>query len=125
MLNNVFIVDDDPISNLVSETVLKKSEFAKTYHTFENPRQALEKLDSLKPDLIFLDIVMPEMDGWEFLNQCLEKNLEAYFKVILLTASLKPEDEEKANTYTEVADIISKPLSVKFIQELKLKLEQG
>lgn len=121
MLKSVFIIDDDPISNLVSETILKKVGFAEKYHTFENPKAALEKLDSLAPDLVFLDLWMPVLDGWSFLAKC--KDLEKGFKIILLTATINPEDQTKAKSHPEVIDIISKPLSKEYIEELKAKFE--
>ncbi len=123
MLKSVFIIDDDPISNLVSETILKKAEFAENYHTYENPRTALEKLNSYTPELIFLDLWMPGLDGWKFLDKCKELNLENEFKAILLTASINPEDRTQAQEHPDVIDIVSKPLSNEFIEELKAKFE--
>jgi CheY-like chemotaxis protein len=122
MLNNVFIIDDDPISNLVSETVLRKNQFSENYHVFEDANKALEELDKLKPELIFLDIVMPKMNGWQFLENFKNKSNLLNSKVVLLTASLKSEDEEKADKISEVIDIISKPLSKEFIEELKNRI---
>jgi len=122
MLNNVFIIDDDPISNLVSETVLRKNNLAQNYHVFEDASQALESLRDIKPDLIFLDIVMPNVDGWQFLEISKSKSNQYNFRVVLLTASLKSEDEERAGKISNVIDIISKPLSREFIEELKNRI---
>jgi CheY-like chemotaxis protein len=122
MLNNVFIIDDDPISNLVSETVLRKNNFAENYHVFEDASQALESLRDIKPEMVFLDIVMPNVDGWQFLEISKSKSNQDNFRVVLLTASLKSEDEEKAGKVSNVIDIISKPLSREFIEELKNRI---
>jgi len=124
MLKTVFIVDDDPISNLVCETILKKMLFAEEYHTFENSALALEKLESLSPDLVFLDLHMPEIDGWTFLDSLENHNLSQKPKVILLTASIDPEDQKKAESRTDLMDIVLKPLSKEYIQELKVRIER-
>jgi len=125
MFKSIFIVDDDPISILVSETILKKLEFAENYYSFQQPKEALDEFEALSPSVVFLDIVMPGISAWEFLSKCRERKSEERCKVVLLTASLNPEDEEKAKQTPEVVDIVSKPLSKEYIRELQAKIEHG
>lgn len=122
MLKTVFIVDDDPISNLVSKTVLKKTDFAETFLTFENPEEAINQIQFSGPDLIFLDLMMPNMSGWDFLEALHDEGLSNQIRVVMLTASLKPEDEEKAKQYKNVLNIISKPLTQEFVNALKTRI---
>ena len=68
--------------------------------------------DSL-PDLIFLDINMPAVNGWDFLDHCskLDENLQSSMKIILLTTSTNPNDQIKAKQWKFVYDYIEKPLT--------------
>lgn len=122
MLKTVFIIDDDPISNLVSKTVLKKTEFAETCLTFEKPQEAISHIRSSVPDFIFLDLMMPNMSGWDFLEALQDEGLSNQTRVVMLTASLKPEDEERAEKHENVLNIISKPLTQDFVNKLKTRI---
>lgn len=83
---------------------------------------ALEYLLSELPDpgeiIIFLDINMPVMDGWEFLDQ-LQSNeqLQAY-RVIMMTSSTNDSDRQKAKSYTQISDFFIKPLNIEQLQAL-------
>jgi CheY-like chemotaxis protein len=86
-----------------------------------NANSALEYFKNIKkmenispvliPDYIFLDINMPLMDGWGFLQGFEKLNLPFDYKVIVLTASVNPADKGKAETYKNVVGFFSKPLS--------------
>ena len=79
------LVDDVAISNFIMKKMIEK--VAPDYHVldFTLPRQAINSLEELNPDLIFLDLNMPEIDGWEFLNLMNEKHFDN--KVYILTSS--------------------------------------
>jgi len=83
-----------------------------TVVNFENPVDLLQNLVRNRlevPDLMLLDISMPELNGWEFLDLCKRYGLS--FDVIILSASLHLSDIEKAFTYTQVKNYIPKPLT--------------
>ena len=110
-LKNIWFIDDDDINNMLSERLIDKHFPAADCKTFLDAEEALEEIqknETLKPDAIFLDINMPRMNGWEFLEE-LEK-LQLPVNVYMLTSSIDPRDQEKAHSYNLVKDFISKPL---------------
>jgi CheY-like chemotaxis protein len=131
-INGLFLIDDDSIFNLIHTKTIEKVKFAQNVIAFDDPLNALKKLKELKntnpktlPDLIFLDINMPVMDGWQFLEEL--KNLSIagleHCKVIILSSSIDPSDIKKSKQYTMVYDFISKPLTPLKLSALSYKLE--
>lgn len=122
----VVIIDDDPISILVCETMLRKSEFTEKIKTFNNATDALAYLKNhydegnVLPDFIFLDIQMPEISGWDF--------MEAYSQfsnipvrtphVVMLSATFDPDDQRKANANNLIINFISKPITKEALHNL-------
>jgi CheY-like chemotaxis protein len=108
---SIWFIDDDVINNLLNERLLKKHFPQISCKTFSEAERAFDELitntDQL-PDAIFLDINMPVMNGWDFLDNLLNKNLN--LMVYMLTSSIDPKDQEKALGYSAVKDFISKPL---------------
>ena len=79
----------------------------------------------VETDLIFLDLNMPVMGGWEFLDHFSGEPYKALFnniKVIVLSSTIDPHDIEKANTYPMVLQFMSKPITIEMLEELKTKL---
>jgi CheY-like chemotaxis protein len=120
----IWVVDDDAISNFVTVRHLKQFKTLSTIHDFINPQEALSFLqkseDGTLPDFILLDINMPNLDGWTFLDKMNE--LEVLFpKVFMLTSSIYPEDYEKSQKYGLVKGFIVKPLDrIKIQTELNI-----
>jgi PAS domain S-box-containing protein len=107
----IWFIDDDVINNLLNERLLKKHFPAIVCKTFSDAEKAFDELNSNSeklPDAIFLDINMPVMNGWDFLDNMHSKNLSLI--VYMLTSSIDPKDQEKAMAYSAVKDFISKPL---------------
>ena len=118
-LNCILLIDDDESTNFLHELVIKKAGVADEVISHQSGKSALDYLQTEtegkhpQPDLIFLDINMPGMNGWEFLTEYkkLEKQQQGKFVVVMLTTSLHPEDESKANQLPEITDFMNKPLT--------------
>ena len=132
MINKVFCIDDDPITLVLCDMVIKKSGFAKEVITAKNGREGLAWFSAYfsknnatekqtPPQLIFLDLNMPVMNGWDFLEDYLMKYAERMpeTKVIILSSTVNPEDFLRANRYDIVIDFINKPLTTEGLQDLR------
>ncbi|MCZ4409699.1 response regulator [Cryomorphaceae bacterium 1068] len=127
MLNSVIIIDDDSISILVTETMMRKNDFAKQIITFEQPQKALDffkteySWDQGAPEYIFLDVEMPEIDAWEFMDSYkqIDPSIQKRKHIILLSATFNPDDETKARTHPMVMELITKPVNGHILERLK------
>jgi CheY-like chemotaxis protein len=122
----VFIIDDDPGVIFLHEIIVKESKLNLTPESFKDAREALEYLISLdKPEsrlLLFLDINMPKMSGWEFLDALIEKVKIADIKVVMVTSSLSKSDRDKSSKYPIVIDFWEKPMNITQSLQLQEKL---
>jgi len=119
----ILLIDDDPVTNMINTKLIMR-EFNFTVEAYTNGQETLAHLQELVtsspekvPDLIFLDINMPVMDGWQFLDefQKLPSSLQKKVKIFMLTSSIDLKDIVKAKAYESVKDFISKPLTtIKF-----------
>lgn len=123
MVHNVVLVDDNKATNFIHEKFIAKSGKAAEVNCFMVGEEALEYLRTAKsfPELIFLDINMPTMDAWEFLERYRDLSNTEKAKLFLLTTSISPSDEEKMKAFPEVTEILHKPLDVKVFNELLRK----
>lgn len=116
------LVDDDKNTNFFNRIMLTKFGVANNIISFQSAEQALEylRLGIEKIDLIFLDINMPIMNGWDFLEEYeqLDQEAKASILVIMLTASANPEDAIRARQFKSVIKYINKPLDKQTIQEI-------
>ncbi|NJB35002.1 response regulator [Croceivirga sp. JEA036] len=119
----IMLIDDDAPTNFLNKRALLKSGMVKDTITMTSAENALEYLkksnNNILPHMIFLDINMPGMNGWEFLDEY--QASEDYFQipvVVMLTTSLNPEDEKKAATYGDVQGFERKPLTQEKIKQL-------
>lgn len=117
---SIVLVDDDPINNMINVKIIERNLSSFKINVFTNPIEALHKLknwsltESQKfPEFIFLDINMPEIDGWEFLEQFeqLPPSILRNCAVIMLSSSIDYKDIERSKKYKTVKEFISKPLS--------------
>ncbi len=116
----VFLVDDDPINNLINRRLLGKTGISNRIEEFLGGQDALDKISELGPEdslLIFLDINMPVLNGWEFLNKYLKTFPGRSDKIIILSSSIDFQDRQKADEYPVVSGFLEKPLTIDKIKE--------
>ncbi|MCH7409888.1 response regulator [Belliella sp. DSM 111904] len=112
----IIFVDDDKIQHMINKKNMLRINPDLELIFFENPFSALEWLKSGEADLLLLDINMPEMSGWEFLESL--ENRGVQMPAYMLSSSMDPEDIEKSNSYSSVKGFLIKPLQISAIKSL-------
>lgn len=123
------LIDDNKDDNFYHERVIKKSEAAGTIIAMESAQDALRYLSTEKsqpdahPNIIFLDINMPGMNGWEFIEEYtkLDPKFQSKMVVVMLTTSDNPDHKEMAEKLYGVIDFKTKPLTNKILDEILTK----
>jgi len=124
---SILLVDDDEINNFISIKLIKKALLTSDIMACLNGRFAIDQLVDIQkrdpeklPDYIFLDINMPIMNGWEFLEEYKRLNIDPLgkSKIFIISSSVFSNDINRAKSYPIVKSFISKPLSVEKIKEL-------
>ena len=117
------LIDDDPIINLVHKRILQKVEETAQIEIFISGVKALEyfKANGTDGQVVFLDINMPEMNGFQFLDELLKnKSIKMEgLSIYILTSSLNNKDREKAKRYPILKGYLGKPLNVDTMLNLK------
>ena len=104
------LVDDIVISNFIMKKLIKKFFTDYEIYDYTYSLKALEDIIDINPDIIFLDINMPEVDGWQFLELMKEKNLN--LPVYILSSSTSELDLRKSQNYNNVKEFLVKPLNI-------------
>jgi CheY-like chemotaxis protein len=116
----ILLIDDEFVSNLIMKKYLTDLGCSK-YEVINNGKDAisyLEKLDT-KPAFIFLDLRMPLVDGFEFLEHCMRQpNLLKDSRVYILTSSINPRDMDRAKEFECVEGFIQKPINPLRLKEI-------
>ena len=133
-LNCILLIDDDEPTNFLNKMAVEELECTHHIKIIPGAREALDYLtcagkpaplnkDCPSPEIIFLDINMPAMDGWEFLQQyeALPDTRKSSIIVIMLTTSFNPEDELKARNIPSVKEFRNKPLTPVMLQDILKK----
>lgn len=130
-IKKVLVIDDDQINNIIFKKLSVITDFADEVVTYISAVDGLDYLQTLQknneepPSLIFLDIRMPIVNGWEFLER-FQYFKDQYFKdtsIYMLTSSSDQSDVNKAKNFPIVNDYIVKPLSVEALNEIKEKYQ--
>ncbi len=125
-LNKVLLIDDDRPTNFFHEMIIRKMDCADSIESFRGVDEAIAylKLNSNKeaqfPELIFLDINMPGLDGWDFIEayKKIDSPYKEHTKIIVLTTSLSPREKQKAKEIPEILDFKNKPLDQELMKEV-------
>ncbi len=120
------LVDDNEYDNFFHERTIREYDSAISIVTKRSATEALEfiktKLDAREklPDLLLLDINMPGMNGWDFLDEYekLNDSLDVKMCIVILTTSSNPDDEIRAKTFSVVSGFITKPLTKETLNEI-------
>ena len=125
MSKNVVIIDDDPIHCFILKKYFEELD-VEDAKTFPNGKEALEYFKSITleeyPDVIFLDLKMPVMGGFEMLRIFEEEYWSQSLKLdlIVLTTSLRKEDRMLSNSFQSVTDYVTKPVTIEKLKEIVL-----
>lgn len=131
MLETILFIDDDLITLMLCKMVISKASFSNELATAKNGEEALKYFDTLKtthsinkPQLIFLDLNMPVMNGWEFLDSFSTDEYSEFHntKIVILSSTIDPADLERSKKYPMVIDFLSKPITKEMLEYLKEKI---
>lgn len=122
--SRTYIIDDDAIAVFGLKRTLKSMGFTPDLSVFENGLDALEKFeklvdnDSELPSLIFIDLNMPVMDGWDFMAEFTKMMASKKYMpaIFIMTSSMDSMDVEKAKTFGLEANYLIKPISKEVLE---------
>lgn len=122
-VKKVLIVDDDHVILMIHKLKVMKSGVDLEPLEFLNGQTALEYIKENNKEkylfIVLLDINMPVMNGWEFLDSIQKLNLKCQIKVAMVTSSVDHADRKKAKKYNEIFSYITKPVNDKELSILK------
>ncbi|TVZ26787.1 response regulator receiver domain-containing protein [Gillisia sp. Hel_I_86] len=126
MKKDICIIDDDKIYQLIIKKVVERTSEFDSMCFYDDGIEAIEIFKSpeyVLPEIILLDINMPQMDGWQFLDNliALRPNFHLQTIIYIVTSSIAHSDRDKAESYKEVSGFLSKPLSVEKLKEIAVK----
>lgn len=123
-MSKVFIIDDDSIHQRIAQIMIEKHRLFDEYKSYTEAEQALNYLRAnlsdggALPDVILLDLNMPVVDGWDFLEvfETFAQDLQKQIRIFIVTSSVDEKDKLRAQEYSTVKGFISKPLSPDIIR---------
>lgn len=115
-IEKIIFVDDDKIQHMINKKNMLKVRPDVELIFFSDPFLALDWLQNETADLLLLDINMPEMSGWEFLELLAQDNIQ--INVNMLSSSMDPEDFAKSKEFQSVSGFLIKPLQIDVIEQL-------
>ncbi|MBK9448356.1 MAG: response regulator [Bacteroidetes bacterium] len=122
------LIDEDEIDNIINQKIIESNNFSERVMVFQTGTDALDflrvnaKVAENLPDLIFLDINMPIMDGFQFLEEFekLESPILDKSKIIMLSSSISPRDIDRAASNRFVKKYLNKPLNSRYLQAITI-----
>jgi CheY-like chemotaxis protein len=125
------IIDDDPIYVFCTKRIMDLADFCESFLIFHNGKEALDRLsaiiknDDRLPEVILLDLNMPVMDGWEFLDEFTKIPVAKKVTIYIVTSSIDPADVQKAKQYENVNNYVVKPVTVEMLKDILEKFEKN
>jgi CheY-like chemotaxis protein len=122
-LLNFFLIDDSAFDLFIYEKLLIKSGITNSVRTFNSARDALKHLigqaESLPDIIILLDLQMPDMNGFEFIDEFdrLPETLRQKIRIFMLSSTIDTRDIEKAKASQHIIDLLPKPLEIPFLKK--------
>lgn len=115
----IWVIDDDAIYQIIVNKIIQRSEMFSVISAFKNGKDAIEALQNslgnieLLPDIVLLDINMPIMDGWEFMEEMgqLKPQINKQIIIYIVSSSIAAEDKNKSKTYPDILGYLSKPIT--------------
>ena len=128
-IGSVMLIDDSEIDQMISKRLIERSGMVGQFIGFLSAEAALEHLkntDLPAVDAILRDVKMPRMDGWEFLEAATSELGESFARIVvmMLTTSLDPRDQERAQQFSVVKDYCNKPLLQDYLERLAVILNE-
>ena len=122
------LVDDNELDNFINKKLIESEQFASTIYVNQSAHAALEELKKLAatpdklPNIIFLDIMMPNMDGFGFLEEFdkLNETIRKHTKIVMLSTSESFKDLNKANQNKYVYKFLNKPLNKPVLDAIRI-----
>ena len=115
-MTKIYLVDDQPISNFITKKLLELEGYKGSVQDFTDPTEAFKTITNDNDALIFLDLNMPVMNGWDFLDAMREKDVR--HQIVILSSSTSKIDIDKAREYPFVVKYMVKPMNKKKFSEL-------
>ncbi|MEJ6981309.1 response regulator [Pedobacter sp. P351] len=115
-MKTVLVIDDIEISTFIVRKLINQVSPETTVYECNDPVKGLEMISKINPDFIFLDLNMPLMDGWQFLDKMQKKDLD--HKVVILTSSTSSDDHGESYNFPNVYSFLVKPLKPSDISTL-------
>lgn len=124
--NIACIIDDDPVFVFGAQKMMEIVDFARSIVVFNNGQEAIDALVPLlqrkevdkTPDVIMVDLNMPIMDGWQFIEAFTQNPSEKKVILYIVTSSIDPEDQKRAERYSQVSNYILKPVTLEMLEAI-------
>lgn len=125
----VFLIDDDRIFRRLTTRLIHHVAPEREVIEFQNGQEALNAFHAISPPypvLILLDLNMPVLDGWQFLEASapIRESLGEHIPIFIVTSSIDPQDQQRAQAHPDVVTYLNKPLNASVIERL-LKFQRG
>lgn len=121
-VETAYIVDDDPVYVFGLQKLISLNRLCNDVIVFQNGLEALNRIKSFEslPDVILLDINMPVMDGWQFLEEFIqiEPLLKKKITIYMVSSSIETEDYERAKSISQIRNYITKPIKLSHLAEI-------